>query len=438
MSINKYILVTLGFGLAFVSSTVNALPSIEHWSLANGTRIYFVEASELPLVQISAIFDAGSARDKTGKYGIACLTNAMLDEGAGELDADEIANQLDGVGAQLSAGCGRDMASLELRSLVAARSLEPALAVFAQILQQPSFPDDSFQRLREQSLLSLRRVAQSPAATVSKAFYESLYGNHPYAHSPRGDESGLTVLSRADLVDFHRSHYVAANLVLAIVGDVSKGEAKQIATQLVGKLPAGTPAPPLPPVNDLDEPRELDIAFPSSQAHIRVGQPGLERDDPDYFPLYVGNYILGGGGMVSRLYHEIREKRGLAYSTYSYFYPMRRKGPFTVGLQTENSQRDEALVLVKSTLTRFIESGPTEKELLGAKKNITGGFPLRIDSNNDVLEYLNIIGFYKLPLTYLNDFVAKVDAVTTSQIRDAFRRRVDPKRLVTVVLGGQP
>ena len=129
--------------------------------------------------------------------------------------------------------------------------------------------------------------------------------------------------------------------------------------------------------------------------------------------------------MVSRLYDEIREKRGLAYSTYSYFYPMRRKGPFTVGLQTENSQRDEALALVKSTLTRFIESGPTEKELLGAKKNITGGFPLRIDSNNDVLEYLNIIGFYKLPLTYLNDFVAKVDAVTTTQIRDAFRRRVD-------------
>lgn len=434
----RCLLVTFGFCLALASSAANALPSIEHWSLANGARIYFIQARELPLVQVSAIFDAGSARDNNGKYGIACLTNAMLDEGAGELNADEIADELDGVGAQLGAGCGRDMASLELRSLVAARSLEPALAIFTQILQQPSFPGDSFQRLREQSLVGLRRDAQSPAATVSKAFYESLYGSHPYAHSPRGDKAGLTAISRTDLVDFHRSHYVAANLVLAIVGDLSKGEAKQIANQLVGKLPIGTPAPPLPPVTDLDKPLELGISFPSSQAHIRVGQPGLERNDPDYFPLYVGNYILGGGGMVSRLYDEIREKRGLAYSTYSYFYPMRRKGPFTVGLQTENSQRDQALGLVKSTLTRFIESGPTEEELLAAKKHITGGFPLRIDSNNDLLEYLGVIGFYRLPLSYLNDFVAKVDAVTTTQVRDAFRRRVDPKRLATVVLGEQP
>lgn len=438
MLIRQYILAIIGLGLAFVSSAANALPSIEHWALPNGARVYFVEANELPLVQISAVFDAGSARDKHDKFGGACLTNAMLDEGVDELDADEIANQLDGVGAQLGVGCGRDMASVELRSLVTKQSLQPALAIFAQILQQPSFPDGSLQRLRQQSLLGLQRDAQSPAATVTKAFYASLYGKHPYAHNPWGDKAGLTSLSRTDLVEFHRSHYVAANLSLAIVGDVSKSEAKKIANQLVGGLPAGTPVPALPPVSELEKAREVGITFPSSQAHIRVGQPGLERDDPDYFALYVGNYILGGGGMVSRLYDEIRAKRGLAYSTYSYFYPMRRKGPFTVGLQTENSQRDEALKLVRSTLVRFIESGPTEEELIGAKKNITGGFPLRIDSNNDLLEYLNVIGFYKLPLTYLSDFVAKVEAVTTTQIRDTFRRRVDPKRLTTVVLGEQP
>lgn len=432
MSISR---IGLALAFLFACGAVAASPTIEHWSLPNGARVYLVQARELPMVDITLVFDAGSARDPTGKHGLACFSNALMDEGAGDLSADEIARRLEGVGARFSSDCSRDMATLDLRSLVDGKLLKPALEVFARLVAEPSFPEASLARERERALIALQRDAQSPGAIVSKAFYRSLYGEHPYAHHPRGDPTGLSSITRQDLVNYHKRYYVGANAVVAIVGDVSTKQAKQIAKQLVGKLPRGETPPPVPEVTNLDKPRQRRIAFPSSQTHIRIGQPGMRRGDPDQFPLYVGNYILGGGGMVSRLFEEVREKRGLAYSAYSYFSPMRRKGPFTVGLQTENSQRETAIQLVRQTVKRFIESGPTEEELEAAKKHLTGGFALRIDSNGDIAGYLAVIGFYQLPLTYLDDFIPRVEAVTVEQIREAFGRRVDPTKLATVVLG---
>lgn len=161
----------------------------------------------------------------------------------------------------------------------------------------------------------------------------------------------------------------------------------------------------------------------------------MKRIDPDYFALYVGNYILGGGGFVSRLTEEVREKRGLVYSVYSYFMPMQEIGPFQIGLQTKKEQAEDALKLVHETLDNFIKNGVTDKELQAAKANIIGGFPLRIDSNGKILDYLSVIGFYDLPLTYLDDYNKKVAAVTTAQIKDAFSRRIDTQKLVTVIVG---
>jgi zinc protease len=161
----------------------------------------------------------------------------------------------------------------------------------------------------------------------------------------------------------------------------------------------------------------------------------MQRDDKDYFALYVGNHVLGGSGLVSILSKEIREQRGLSYSVYSYFLPMREQGIFSLGLQTKNAQVDEALQVLTDSLARFVESGPTEQQLKAAKQNITGGFPLRIASNRKIVEYLAVIGFYDLPLDYLATFNDKVEAVTAAQIRDAFKRRVHPERMVTVLLG---
>jgi zinc protease len=166
-----------------------------------------------------------------------------------------------------------------------------------------------------------------------------------------------------------------------------------------------------------------------------LGYPGIKRGDPDLFPLYVGNYILGGGGFVSRLTEEVREKRGLAYSVYSYFMPMGELGPFQIGLQTKKEQSQDAIKLVKETLDQFLKKGVTEAELKAAKANIIGGFPMRIDSNSKILDYLAVIGFYKLPLNYLDTYNANVAKVTTAQIKDAFNRRLKPENFVSVIVG---
>ena len=180
---------------------------------------------------------------------------------------------------------------------------------------------------------------------------------------------------------------------------------------------------------------EKRIAHPASQSHLLLGYPGIKRGDPDLFPLYVGNYILGGGGFVSRLTEEVREKRGLVYSVYSYFMPMAEAGPFQVGLQTKKDQAEDALKLVRETLGKFIQNGVTEAELKAAKANIIGGFPMRIDSNGKILDYLAVIGFYKLPLNYLDEYNSNVEKVTVAQIKDAFSRRLKPENFVTVIVG---
>ena len=421
--------------IAFISP-VEAAPKIQYWTLANGARVYFVETHELPMLQLRAVFDAGSSRDPADKGGLANLTSAMLEEGAGNVSADDIASRFEGLGAEFGAGIDRDMAGVSLRSLSDSSLLDPALDLFATILVSPSFPAANLERVRAQVLVALRKDAESPGAVADKAFYRELYRNHPYAHDPAGDDASLKAITRADLVSFQQRYYVGANAWLVIVGDASPREARRIAEKTVGRLPAGAAAPALPPVAAFSTAAEKRIAFPATQTHVLVGEPGTWRGDPDYFPLYVGNYILGGGGLVSRLAEEVREKNGLSYSVYSYFYPLRVPGPLVIGLQTKNDTRDRALKLARQVVSDFVAHGPTPQELDAAKKHITGGFPLRLDSNGKITENLAVIAFYGLPLTYLDDFIPRVEAVTADQIRDAFRRRVHPDKMLTVTVGG--
>jgi zinc protease len=243
-------------------------------------------------------------------------------------------------------------------------------------------------------------------------------------------------VTRADVVEFYRRHYVGANAVLALVGDLRGDEARALAQRLLGDLPAGVPPPVLPPVAERAKGERKILAHPSSQVHILMGQPGMTRTDADYFPLLVGNHILGGGGLVSRLAEEIRERRGLSYSVYSYFSPLRERGPFIVGLQTENARRGEAEKVMRRTVAEFIAQGPTEQELVAAKQQLAGGFPLRIDSNRKIADYLAAIGFYRLPLGYLDEFMARIEAVSAEQVREAVRRRLNVDTMLTVTVGG--
>lgn len=415
-------------------SPAGAVPAIQHWETKTGADVYFVPAGELPMVDVQIVFDAGAARDGD-RPGVAQLTSALLDDGAGKLDADRIAERFEDLGAQFSTHSHRDTAVVSLRSLSDKQFLDPALETLALILRDPTFPADALERERRRLLVALQSEQQSPGDIASKAFYRAIYGDHPYASHPLGTPESLQALDRDDVRSHHRRYYVARNAVIAIVGALDRAQAEALSEGLTARLPAGEAAAPLPPVPSLEEARRIHQEHPSTQTHVQVGQPGMSRDDPDYFPLYVGNHVLGGSGLVSRISEEIREKRGLSYSAYSYFTPMQVRGPYTLGLQTRNDQTGEALRVLDETLKTFIENGPTPGELTASTKNITGGFPLRLSSNSKIVSNLAMIGFYGLPLDYLNRFTERVEAVTLSEIRDAFRRRVHPDRMVTVTVG---
>ena len=220
-----------------------------------------------------------------------------------------------------------------------------------------------------------------------------------------------------------------------MIGAIPRARAEAIAEQLSRALPAGAVAAPMPEVVMPQTSSVRRIEHPATQSHILIGLPAIARGAPDYFPLLVGNYVLGGGGFVSRLYNEVRERRGLAYSVYSYFSPQLQPGPFTIGLQTQKAQTDQALKVVSDTLDAFLKDGPTAQELAAAKANLIGGFPLRVDSNRKILDNLAVIGYYRLPLDYLDRWTEHIDQVTLPQIRQAFTRVVRTDRLATVVVG---
>jgi len=411
-----------------------ATPRIQHWQAPSGAQVYFVEDHDLPMLDAAVNFPAGSGYDTAEKSGFAALTQGMLDHGADGLSEDDISRKLADIGAELGGSFDQDRAGISLRTLSSAGEREQALAIMASLLQHPTFPEKILAREKERVISALKEAETKPEAIAGKAFGKAVYGDHPYGLQSVGEIATVEKIQRADIEAFYRSRYAAKSAVVALMGDVTRAEAEAIAQQLTAQLPAGAAAT-IPPVNMQIKASEQRIAHPATQSHILIGAPGISRTDPDYFALYVGNYILGGGGFVSRLMQEVREKNGMAYSVYSYFIPMQQAGPFQIGLQTKKEQADEALLMVRGILAQYSKQGPSEKELQAAKDNIIGGFPMRIDSNRKILEYLGVIGFYGLPLTYLDDFTGKVEKVTVAQIREAFLRRVHPDAMATVIVG---
>ncbi|QPK62794.1 insulinase family protein [Methylomonas sp. LL1] len=425
----------IGLCLLCLSQLGWAGVNIQHWQTTQGTRVYFVQTPSLPMVDIRVAFDAGSARDGA-QFGLAALTSAMLDTGAGDWNADEIANRFDSVGAAYSAGVSEDMAWLSLRSLTDKALFDTAFSTFQTLLTQPRFNEDDFQREKGRTLAGLKHREESPGALASIAFNKALYQDHPYAHPEEGMVETVAGFEADDLKAFYKKHYVSSNAIVVLVGDLERQQAEQIAEKLIAGLPVGEKPAEIPPVAMPTQSGLQRIDFPSSQTHVLSGMPGTYRKDPDYFTLYVGNHILGGGSLVSKLFDEVREKRGLAYSASSQFTPLYREGPFIVSLQTRNDQTGQAIEVMNATLNDFIKNGPTEAELQAAKKNITGGFALRTDNNSKLTEYVTMIGFYQQPLDYLDQFPAKVEAVTVADIKDAFQRRIRPEWLQTVTVGG--
>ncbi|MGZ8227044.1 MAG: M16 family metallopeptidase [Methylococcaceae bacterium] len=424
----------LGFLLFVASQTVSSAAKIDHWQTPQGSRVYYVHTEGLPMVDIQVVFDAGSARDGTA-YGLAALTANLLDTGAGKWNADQIAQRFESVGALFGAGSSIDMATVSLRTLTDKPLFDKALETMQVILTKPSFNDTDFQREKNRTLAGLKQVDESPGELASIVFYKALYGDHPYGHPSDGVIKTVSAFKAVNLRDFYKKYYVAANAIVVIVGDLTKQQAEQTAEKLVAGLPVGKKPDNLQDVAMPVKATQQHIEFPSTQTHVLIGLPGTYRKDADYFNLYVGNHILGGSGLVSKLFDEVREKRGLAYSASSAFIPMLKPGPFLVSLQTRNDQTGQALDVLNKTLSDFIAQGPTETELVAAKKNITGGFAMRFDTNKKLANYVGMIGFYDLPLDYLDTFQQKVEQVTVASIAETFKRRVSPALLQTITVG---
>lgn len=434
----KFLIVAL---FACLSWSAHAALKIQSWSLANGAKVLFVESPSIPILDISVEFDAGSRRDPPAKSGTASVTNAMLSRGLREAAASapepamteaQVSDALADIAAQQGGDAGNDRAGVTLRTLSSLDERNKATLLLARILAHPSFPQDILDRDKSRIISEIKEELTQPEAISSKAFWRLLYGTHPYGNS--ATVTSVEAIVRDDLVAFHRTHYVANRAVVSMIGNITRAEADAIAQQLTQRLPKGEALPPMPAV-PATVGQEQRIPHPASQAHILIGAPALERGDPDYFPLMVGNYVLGGGGFVSRLMNEVREKRGLSYSVYSYFNPLAQQGPFEIGMQTKKEQTDAALKVVRDTTSAFLRTGPTPQELKAAKDNLVGGFALRIDNNRKILDNIAMIGFYNMPLDYLDTWTDKVARVTITDIKAAFKRKIGPERLGTVVVG---
>lgn len=409
--------------------------TIQSWQAKSGAKVLFVENHDLPMLDVSVQFDAGSRRDIPKRLGRASLTASLMQLGAGGLSEEVIAKRLADAGAQMGSSFEPDRAGYSLRTLSSQREREQALQVLATVLTAPDFPEAVVQREKARVIAALKEAATQPASIADKAFSKAIYGAHPYGLPPDGEVETVAKLTREDLLNFYKLRYAAASAVVAIMGDVTRVAAEAIAERLTTGLAAEAACEDIPAVEPLAQAYTERIAHPASQAHILIGAPGMKRGDADYFALYLGNYVLGGGGFDSRILKEIRQKRGLAYSAHSYFAPLKQEGPFQIGLQTKKQDADTALKVAQETLARFIQEGPSAAELKQAKNNIILGFPLRIDSNAEILNYLGVIGFYDLPLTYLDDFPRQINQVSAREIQDAFKRRVHPDKLVTVIVG---
>lgn len=430
---NKMLKALLALGVIFSAQAAMAGVKIENWTAPTGARVFFVESRALPIIDVQVDFAAGAAQDPVGKSGLAQLTRGLMDLGAGDMNESDVAMKLADLGARLGGGADTDRASVSLRTLADADKRAAAFGIMRTVISAPRFPEAVFERERARTLAALRESLTRPETIASRAFWSGLYGKHPYGLQP-GIES-LAAIELDDLREFHAAKYVASSAAVTIVGALSRAEAEALAVQLTEALPAGVAAPVLP-VPALPAATELRLPHPAAQAHIHLGLPALKRGDPDFYALMVGNYSLGGGGFVSRLMKEVRDKRGFAYSVYSYFAPMKEAGPFQIGLQTKRAQANDALKVTRDVLQQFLAEGPSEVELKAAKANIVGSFPLRLDSNRKILDNVSAIGFYGMPLDYLDTYAQKIEQVTVADVRAAFARHVPPAHLITVVVAG--
>lgn len=434
-------LFTLAFGVFFSKFALAGLP-VERWVLPSGAQVSLVQSPAIPMVDVRIDFDAGSRRDPAAQAGLAQALARMLTKGvaartdAPALDENQLGEAWADLGARFEPQAELDRLGVVLRSLTEPELLARAAALAARQLGEPALDAAVWASERARFIAELREADTRPAALVSNAFMRAIYGSHPY-----GQITTPETLARIEVADLRAAHargFAPCHARISIVGALDRTQADALAAQLLSRLDARScPAlPALPAVQSLNQARDIAVPLASAQAHVRVGQPGIARSDADYFPLLVGNYVLGGGGFVSRLMEEVRQKRGLSYSVYSYFQPLRQSGPFVIGLQTRPDQATQAVAVVHQVVAKLVAHGPSAEELDAAKQALIAGLPLRLDSNRKLLDNIAAMAWYDLPADYLDTWAARVQAVTLEQVKAAMAHVLKPEAMATVVVGG--
>ncbi|MGE0518625.1 MAG: M16 family metallopeptidase [Candidatus Binatia bacterium] len=407
-------------------------PPVTSGTLANGATLLVSEQRNLPLVLVRVVLDAGARRDPAGRSGVANLTAELLTEGTAKRSAEQIKEAIDFIGGSLSVGAEQDYALAALQVL--RKDLDSGLELLADVLLHPAFKAEEVARRREAVLAAIRAEEDDPTSVAQKAFQRALYGDTPYGHPVEGTAETVARLARRDVQAFYGQYYGPSGAAVVVVGDISADEARQALDRVFGGW-RGTSAPPFayPPIPEHGA-EKVRIERPVTQAAIVLGHLGIARDNPDYEAISVMNYILGGGGFSSRLMEAIRTKAGLAYSVGSAFAAGKSPGPFEIVMQTKNASVHDAIALAREEVAKLRSTPVSDGELQEAQRYLTGSFPLRLDSNAKIADFIAQCWFYDLGFDYADVYIQRVSAVTRDDVQRVAKQYLHPEQFIEVVV----
>ena len=420
-----------------VSNMTKADLAVSDYTTKNGVKVLFVKSANIPMIDIKITFNAGADQDGSLK-GLSMLTHNLLDEGTKKMNSEDIASVFESTGAIFNTSVNKDKSSVSLRSLTDKKYFDPSIKMFLTILSESIFPKNEFDIQKNRTISSIIEEESDPSEIASNLFFKEMYGKHPYASPTNGLKNTVKKIQRKDVLNFYKKNINANTAKIAIVSPLSKNDIIKLVEKISKSLNHSKISGK--PINTAVKKNKGKYIFKKSnseQAHIYVGTLSIKRGSDNNFPLYVGNYIFGGSGFSARLMQELRVKRGLTYGVYSYVYPMKEIGPFVIGIETKSEQAQLSVKLIQDMVKDFYKKGPTEKELNDAKQAIINGFPLRIDSNSDILNYLSIINYYNLPIDYLSTFTSNISNLTKKDIISAFQEEIDIDNLITLVVGNE-
>ncbi|OAN52369.1 zinc protease [Paramagnetospirillum marisnigri] len=407
--------------------------TVERVTSPGGIEAWLVQDHSNPIIAMELAFKGGAALDPAAKPGLASMTAALLDEGAGPLDSQAFQQKLEDLVITLHFDAGLDSFRGHVKTLTTNR--DTAFDLLRLALTQPRFDKEPVERIRGQIIGGLMRESQSPNAVAARQWFKTMFPGHPYGRSARGEIETIKTIQKPDMKALVREQLTRDRLVVGVVGDITPAELARLLDASFSALPASGTVSPVAETSASRGGGVSVIPRDNPQTVAVFGAPGIKRDDPDWYAASVMNYILGGGGFASRLTEEVREKRGLAYSVYSYLSPLRHAGLIVGGVATENSRFKESLDLIKAEFRRMRETGPTETELANAKTYLNGSFPLQLDSTEAVAGLLVQMQMDQLPPDFLDRRAALIEAVGMDDVKRAAARLLDPETLTFVVVG---